>query len=243
MLNRLTDILKAKINRAMDETEDPAEMLDYSYTRLLEHLQQVRRGVADVATSRIRVQSHLTKLNEQIARLDDQARQALALGREDLARAALTRKATIEPQARALAAQVEDLEMQQHKLLDGEVQLAGRIEAFRAHKETVKAQYTAAQARVHIGEAVTGLSEEMGAVQLTIERAREKTERMQARAAALDELAAGPALPAIGPGDGDDIARELARLTTGDVVEQQLDAMKRALLAHQDTPKLLESGE
>ncbi len=242
LFGRLSSLVKAKMNRAMDDAEDPGELLDYSYEKQLEMLQQVRRGIADVATSKARVQGQLARLNEQLTRLDGQARQALTLGREDLARTALERRATIEGQARALDAQVEDLEMQQNKLVDGEARLSAKIEAFRAHKETVKAQYSAAQAQVRISEAASGLSTEMGDVQLAIQRAYDKTERMQARAAALDELVGSATLPEIGPGGGDDIGRELARLTAGDDIDRQLAELKRSI-APPDEPKLLEPGE
>lgn len=242
MFGRFTGIMKAKMNSAMDAAEDPNEMLDYSYEQQLQMLQKVRRGIADVATSKARVQGQLAQLTQQTQKLDGQARQALTLGREDLARTALTRKTTIDQQAQALANQVEDLEAQQNKLLDGEARLSAKIEAFRTHKETVKAQYTAAQAQVRISEAVGGLSEEMGDVQLAIQRAQDKTERMQARATALDELVGTSALPEIGPGGGDDIDRQLAQLGAGDDVERQLEAMKRALPGPA-APKQLESGE
>lgn len=243
MFGRFAGLVKAKMNRAMDQAEDPGEMLDYSYEKQLEMLQEVRRGIADVATSKARVQGQLARLNEQTDRLDGQARQALSLGREDLARTALTRKSSIDAQAQTLAAQVEDLEAQQSQLLDGEARLSTRIEAFRAYKETIKAQYTAAQARVRISEASSGLSDEMGDVRLSVQRAQDKTEQLQARATALDELVGTAVLPEIGPGADDDIARELARLTEGDAIERQLDAMKRNLLSSPQETEQRQSGE
>lgn len=243
MFGRFSNIVKAKMNRAMDEAEDPGEMLEYSYEKLLQTLQQVRRGIAEVATSKARVQGQLARLNEQVGKLDGQARQALSLNRDDLARTALTRKSTLTEQSRALAAQVEDLEAQQGHLLDGEARLSSRIEAFRAHKETMKAQYTAAQAQVRISEAASGLSTEMGDVHLAMQRAQDKIEHMQARATALDELAGSSVLPEIGPGSsGNDLDRELRRLSAGDDVEAQLDAMKRALPGP-EAPRQLESGQ
>ena len=243
MFGRFTNIVKAKMHRAMSEAEDPAEMLDYSFEKQMEMLQKVRRGIAEVATSKARIQGQLARLMDQSGRLDGQARQALTLGREDLARTALARKQTIETQARALAAQVEDLEAQQNRLLDGEARLSAKIDAFRTHKEVMKAQYSAAQAQVRISETASGLSEEMGDVQLAMQRAQDKTEQMQARATALEELVGSSALPEIGPGSGDDIDRELARLSAGDDVERQLEAMKRALPGGPEAPKQLESGE
>ncbi len=228
MFSRFSTIVKAKMNSAADAAEDPNEMLDYSYEKQMEMLQKVRRGIADVTTAKHRVQGQLTQLTEQTNKLEAQARQALQLGREDLARTALTRKSTIDGQATALAGQVADLDAQQQKLMDGEARLSAKINAFRSQKEVMKAQYSAAQAQVRIGEAASGLSEEMGDVQLAMQRAQDKTETMKARASALDELAGTDVLPELGPG-GDDLDRQLAQLGAGDAVELQLEAMRRSL--------------
>lgn len=242
MMGRLTSIFKAKMNTALNAAENPDEMLDYSYEQMLQYQQQVRRGIADVATAKARVQQQLAQLEDQEAHLEDQARQALTVTREDLARTALARKSGLEAQRQALTTQVESLEAQQTKLLDGEQRLAAKIAAFQTHKETMKASYTAAQAQVRIGEAATGLSEEMGDLQLSIERAQNKVQTMQARATALDELAGTAAFPEIGPG-GDDIDHELAQWGAGDDVERQLAALKSGLLAGPQAPRQLASGQ
>ena len=88
-MKRMGMIFRAKANKALDRAEDPRETLDYSYQKQLELLQKVRRGVADVATSRKRLELQLNQLQGQSTKLEDQGRKALALGREDLAREAL----------------------------------------------------------------------------------------------------------------------------------------------------------
>ncbi|BFO20843.1 hypothetical protein SHKM778_72310 [Streptomyces sp. KM77-8] len=89
-MKRMGMIFRAKANKALDRAEDPRETLDYSYQKQLELLQKVRRGVADVATSRKRLELQLNQLQSQSGKLEDQGRKALALGREDLAREALS---------------------------------------------------------------------------------------------------------------------------------------------------------
>jgi phage shock protein A len=229
MMGRLSGIFKAKINKAMDAAENPAEMLDLSYEQMIEQLQQIRRSIADVATAKAQLQQQLGNLQAQEQRLDGQAHQALAANRDDLARAALARKAVLAPQVQALAGQVEGLQQQEDKLLDGQSRLSAKIEAFHSQKEAMKAQYTAAQASVRINEFATGLSEEWGDVQLQMERAQNKIEGMQARATALDELVGDAALPELGPGATDEIGAELARIGAASDVEAQLQAMKNAL--------------
>ena len=228
MMGRLTTVFKAKMNTALDKAEDPSEMMDYSYEQMLEMLQKVRRGIADVATSKAQLENQIAKLNDQTSHLDAQARQALSLNREDLARTALTRKQGLAAQLQTLQQQAEALSAQQSHLMDGEQRLSAKIEAFKSQKETMKAQYTAAQASVRINEAATGLSEEMGDVQLGMERAQNRIEQMQARATALDELAGSGTLTQIGPG-GDDLDRQLAQLTSGSSVDTELAAMKQAI--------------
>ncbi|MGI8790014.1 MAG: PspA/IM30 family protein, partial [Actinomycetota bacterium] len=88
LMRRLSMVFKSKASRALDQAEDPRETLDYSYERQLELLQQMRRGVTDVATSRKRVELQAEQLQANATKLEGQARQALEQGREDLAREA-----------------------------------------------------------------------------------------------------------------------------------------------------------
>lgn len=228
ILGRMSTIVKAKMSRALDRAEDPTETLDFSYEKQLQLLQNVRRGLADVATARARLQLQQDKLAQDIEKLDGQARQALGLNREDLARVALQRKADLTTQSSALATQVQDLQREQQKLADGESRLTAKIEAFRTQKETIKAQYTAAQAQVKIGEAASGLSEEMGDVGLAVQRAQDKTLQMQARASAVEELTAAGNLPdLLSPGQTN-LDRQLAQLSVSSV-DLELERMKQQL--------------
>lgn len=225
---RMTTIFKAKANSVMDNLEDPNETLDYSYEKQLELLQKVRQGLADVVTSKKRLELQKAKLEQGLAKVDDQAKQALAAGREDLAREVLARKAEQDEERSQLDGQIAAVQAQQDKLTDTERKLSLKIEAFRTHKETIKAQYNAAQAQVKIGEATTGISEEMADVGLTMQRAQDKTERMQARAAAIGELTDSGALDdALEPGDRVD--RELAKLQAGSKVDDELARLKKEM--------------
>ena len=94
----------------------------------------------------------------------------------------------MQAQLDGIMQQGQQLEAQQQKLIEGEKTLQTKVESFRTQKEVIKAQYSAAEAQVRIGEAATGLGEQMADVGLAIQRAKDKTEQMQARANAIDEL-------------------------------------------------------
>ncbi|MDX6324856.1 MAG: phage shock protein [Nocardioidaceae bacterium] len=227
LMQRIRLIFSAKANSALDRAEDPNDTLDYSYTKMLEMQQKVRRGVADVATSRKRLELQIKQLQQGSDKLTSQAQQALGQGREDLAREALTRKSGVATQLTDLQAQHAQLMGEEEKLTLASQRLQTKIEAFRTKKETLKATYNAAQAQTRVNEAFTGISEEMGDVGLAVQRAEDKTAQMQARAGAIDELLASGALDdQLAVGGGDDIDRELASISSGSDVEAELARMK-----------------
>ncbi|MCT2977499.1 PspA/IM30 family protein [Propionibacterium freudenreichii] len=229
ILERLSMIFKSKANKALDEHEDPRETLDYSYERQRELLQKVRRGVADVATSRKRVELQATQLGQEMDKLTLAAQRALAQGREDLAREALTRKSGLQGQLADLQTQHASLAAEEEKLVRASTRLQAKVEAFRTRKETIKAQYSAAEAQTRVNDAFSGLSEEMGDVGQAIQRAEDKTQQMQARAGAVDELIASGALEDPTGMVQDDITRELDAMASGSGVESELEAMKSQL--------------
>ena len=235
---RFSMIFRAKANKVLERAEDPRETLDYSYQRQLELLSKVRRGVADVATSRKRVELQVNQLEQQAAKLQGQAEKAIGAGREDLAREALTRKSGLSSQITNLKEQQATLQGEEEKLVLAQQRLQAKVEAFRTRKETIKATYTAAEAQTRIGEAMSGIGEEMGDVGLAIQRAEDKTAQMQARAGAIDELIASGALDdASSLNSGDDIARELDALSSVNEVESELARLKGS-----SKPQELEGG-
>src|ERR1700758_1312266 len=232
VMKRVQLVFKAKANKALDKMEDPRETLDYSYQRQLELLTKVRRGVADVATSRKRVELQMNQLQQQSNKLEDQARKALGLGREDLARGALERKASAQSQLNDLQAQYAQLQAEEEKLTVASQRLQSKVDAFRTRKETIKATYTAAEAQTRINEAFSGISEEMGDVGMAIQRAEDKTAQMQARAGAIDELLASGALEDHVGGNQDAIQAELDKIGAGSDIDSELARMKGELSAN-----------
>ncbi|MPZ62549.1 MAG: PspA/IM30 family protein [Propionibacteriales bacterium] len=242
-MKRMGLIFRSKANKALDRAEDPRETLDYSYQKQLELLQKVRRGVADVATSRKRIELQLNQMEQQSTKLQGQAQKALSMGREDLAREALTRRSGLQQQVESLQQQHAALQGEEEKLTMASQRLQAKVESFRTRKETLKATYTAAEAQTKIGEAFSGISEEMSDVGLAVQRAEDKTAQMQARSGAIDELISSGALEDVSvPGGGeDDISRELDAMSSDDDVELELARMRQQVEGSGEAPKALDS--
>jgi phage shock protein A len=244
LAGRISTLTKAKISHMLDHAEDPAETLDYAYERQLEDLQNVKKGIADVVTAKKRLQMQEEQLHEQVDRLDGQAREAMSAGREDLARAALERKQMIVQETSSLDQQISELEAQQEQLTAAEKQLQAKIEQFRSKKEVIKAQYSAAEAQVQISEAATGVGDSMADVGMAMQRAIDKTDQMEARASAVEELQSAGTfedLTALGPPQ-DDVDRQLDELGAKSAVDDELAQLK-AEIGSGAQPSALPKGE
>jgi phage shock protein A len=225
LTNRITTLLKQKVNTLLNKYEDPKEALDYSYQNQIETMNKLRRSIAEVVTAKTRLQMQKTKLVDNIRTLDEQSRRAIEQDREDLAKLALERKNANMLQLQDLDKQIIDMQTQQDKLEQTEKRLSAKVEEFRSKKEVIKAQYTAAEAQVRIKENLTGISEEMADVGMAMNRAEDKTEQMKAKAKALDEMIDSGVLTDY-TSNKDDIEGELEKMTVKSSVDKELAKLK-----------------
>jgi phage shock protein A len=228
LFQRAHDIVAAKTNKALDAAEKPDEMLDLSYDQMLEQITRVRRGLVDIAASRKQIELQETQLQHSVDHLQDQAKAALAQGREDLAREALSRKAAAQAQIDNMEPQHQQLTEEEEKLEHALAELQQKVNNFRSQKEVLKAQYTAASAMSSVDESVAGISTSVSDSGAALERAQDKIAAMQARAGALDELLQSGVLEDVG-GGGDDIQKELDEVTSSTDVDNELAALKAQL--------------
>ena len=229
LFQRAHDILNAKANKALDAAEKPDEMLDLSYEQMLDQITKVRQALVTIAASRKQIE------------LQEQAKTALSLGKEDLAREALTRKAAAQAQIDPMEAQHQQLAEQQDKLEQTLQALQQRVNTFRTQKEVLKAQYAAASAASSVNESVAGISSTLGDSGAALQRAQDKIATMQARAGALDELLQSGVLEDVG-GDTDDIQKELDEVGSAADVDHELAALK-AEIGPGSTPPELPAAE
>jgi phage shock protein A len=241
LFQRAHDILAAKANKALDAAEQPDEMLDLSYNQMLDQLTKVRQALVTVAASRKQIELQEQQLQHSADHLQDQAKAALAAGREDLAREALQRKSAAQGQIDTMESQHEQLNEQQAKLEQTLAALQEKVNHFRTQKETLKAQYTAASAEASVNENVAGISSTLGDSGEALARAQDKIATMQARAGALDELLQSGVLEDVGGGT-DDIQQELDDIGSSADVDRELAALKAQLGPASPTPELPAAG-
>ena len=234
---RIRLLFQSKANAALDRAEDPRELVEYAYGQQQELLRKTKRGLIEVATSKVRLERQAQKLRAQVPHIDDQARRALGIGREDLARVALERKQSVVAEAEQLDQQVTEVALDEQRLTRTEQELAAKIEQFRVRRDSIGARYSAAQAQVRVTEALSGVSGEFADLGMALGRAVEKTDRMQARASAMGSLMEAGSL-ALPEHATDPVESELYQVRIEQTVDDELDDLKAEMGLEGQPPAL-----
>lgn len=237
---RIVSLVRSLFHRE-ESMDQLATRMDETYREQTRLLQQVRRGVADVATSRKRVEVQLAALRQTEAQLDDEARQAVARGDDAAARSALGRKVELEKAEADLTERHASLKAQEDKLQVSAQQVESGVEQFRMRRDTLTARHAAASARSEINSATTGIAAASGEMGQAMAAAERDARQLEATADAVDELVAGGVVGRAGedPRDAEmrrfeaeeaEIERQLAELSsTTDTAEPPATGEAKAL--------------
>jgi phage shock protein A len=188
ILGRVADLFTAKTHKLLNALEDPNEVLDLSYEKMLSGLQETKAHLADVIAQQKSLERQIAAADKEVAGAEDDATTAVKAERDDLAKAALVHRrramdnrATLEQALNAILPQIA-------KLTDYQQRLQERIEKFRTQKETMKASYAAAQAQVKAQQSLTGIGERLGGVGETYQRAEDRMLATRDKADAMDSM-------------------------------------------------------
>jgi phage shock protein A len=230
--SRLELLLNIKTSAVLDQAEDPREVFAYAYNQQRWRLRTIRRGLIEVAAARRHLEHEAERLRARVRELEEQARRAVKMQRDDLARGALERKHTTLAQIRNVETHVAEISAQEERMVAAEQQISQAVEAFRARRTVATARYTAAQAQVVVGEASAGVaSDEAVEIDLAVERSEDRIERLEARAAALETLGDSPGVTNLAGEDA--IERELDRISNAEAIERELAELKRQISEEQ----------
>jgi phage shock protein A len=180
-----------------------------------------------MARAKEQLEAKTAEARAKLLQLDGQARAAVTAGRDDVARFVLHRRVAGGDELDGLERQVTEIEQEEGELTLVEQRLEAQIETFFARREVIAARYSTAEAHVEVREALGGVSDELAGLGTALERAEQTTDRMQARASALDHLAGLGVLDDPGdPLEGDSAPVETGG-TRSEVVEEKLASLKR----------------
>ena len=227
LINRCAKILKQGADIFLTPAEDPRKEFSTPQNHQRSLLQQVAQALIETRAFRIQLKNRKTALEERVQPLETKARQALQTDREDLARLALQRRQAYVKEINTLNQQIQATQVEEERLQHVKHQLETQIETIQARQQVINARYHAAEAQVRLNESLSGVAHRFSDLGLSIEEAEEQAERMQARAAAINDLLEIGVLDGLAISEVDNVTQELNRSDDAQAIENQLATLKQ----------------
>lgn len=92
VFTRISNIFKAKVNNALDEVENPIELLDQKLRDMEDQLSKAKLNSAQIIGNAHEIKKRLDTAEKEVQDYEDKVKLALSKNNEDLAKRALQRK-------------------------------------------------------------------------------------------------------------------------------------------------------
>jgi phage shock protein A len=216
IFSRIADIFKANVNDALDRAEDPEKMLKQMVLEMEESVNKATLAVAQAIANEKSLERKIAKAQEQSRDWEQKALQALQAGREDLARAALEKKAIADRNVADLQPVFEQAKATTAKLRQQLDQLKAKLDEARSRQSTLIARSQAAKAQKQIAQAFSGVGSDAFS---KFDKFEGKIEQLEAEATAFEQLA----------GESTSLEQEFKMLGSSSTVEAELNKLKAQL--------------
>jgi len=217
IFSRTRDIIAANFNDLLDKADDPAKMIRMIIMEMEETLVEVRASAARTIADQKEMARHVAKLDRLQADWADKAQLALSKGREDLARAALVEKNKAADMGAQLAGEIKVLDDSMRAYEIDIEKLQTRLREARSRQTAIAARLESAENRVRLRTLMT--SERVDEALSRFDQLERRVDYAEGRADALS----------LADGAAPNLADEIAALAGQDKVDEELEAMKRAL--------------
>jgi len=187
ILIRFKDIMSANINSLLDKAEDPEKMIDQYLRNLESDLGSVKAETAAVMAEEKSAKRKLDECTEEIAKMADYAKKAVAAGNDDEARQFLTKKSELTEKVDALQKQYDICTANAAKMREMHDKLEEDIKTLKGKRDTLKTKVKVAETQKKMSQLGSGL-ESAGNNMAAFDRMEEKVNKMLDEADAMDEL-------------------------------------------------------
>ncbi len=215
IFSRFNDIIHSNINALLDRAENPEKIIRLVIQEMEDTLVEVRTNAARTIADQKTMGRRLNRLRSELIEWEKRAELAISKDRDDLARTALTEKATIQKVIEKLEDDTIYIEEQRLRLGEDIVKLQAKLSEAKARQKTLLMRGITADSRIktkgklgdnRIDEAMTNF-----------EHLEQKMDVLEGKAESWD---VGQSRP---------VNEEFTDLSVDDDVEQELTELKKRM--------------
>lgn len=217
IFSRTLDIFASNFNDMLDKADDPSKMIRMIILEMEETLVEVRASAARTIADQKEMHRHCMKLDRLQADWAEKAQLALSKDREDLARAALVEKKKAGDMADQLKTEIAVLDDALRAYEEDIAKLQHRLREARSRQTAIAARLESAENRVKLRTLMS--TERTDEALARFDQLERRVDYAEGRADALRIAEEGPP----------SLADQIAALGGSDAIDDELQAMKKAL--------------
>lgn len=177
IFNRISNMMKAKTNSALDNMENPIELLDQKIRDMEESLNKAKISSAQIFGNLKDTQKEMEKAKSASAEYDEKVRLAMSKGNEDLAKKALQLKLDSDKKYETLKKSYDELAVKAQTLKENLIKLQDEIAKTRSYRDEAAARLNTANATKQVNEIMANVQTKSNSINLDdIERKITKEE-------------------------------------------------------------------
>ena len=190
MFTRINDIIQSNINALLDKAEDPEKMIRLIIQEMQETLVEIRSLAAKHLAEHKTLNRQVEALEKQAQHWQENAELAVSKGKDDLARAALVEKQSIEAKKAALEEQLTRLDEILGSVQDDTARLNEKLSEAKAKQKSLVMRRESAVVRMQAKQA--SHSDKMEGVMAKFEHYEQRVDELEAKVDAYDLTASEP---------------------------------------------------
>lgn len=186
IFNRMSNMIKSKVNSTLDDMENPIELLDQKLRDMEKQLNSAKLNSAQIIGNAHETKKKVELAEREVKDFEDKVKLALSKGNEDLAKRALAKKIEAEKKYKSLLASYETAKVQAEAIKKNLATLEEEINKTINYRDEAAARFSNAEASKKVNEVLSNVQTKSNSIQIdSIER---KIQREEALAHGLGEL-------------------------------------------------------
>ena len=186
IFNRMSNMIKGKVNSTLDEMENPIELLDQKIKDMEEQLSKAKLNSAQVLGNVHEIEKKMNAAKNESVDYDSKVKLALSKNNEDLAKRALSKKVDADKKYESLVTTYNTSKAQADALKKNLRALEEELEKTRSYRDEAAARYSTAKASKKVNEVLANVETKTNSI--NIDNIERKIAREEAMANGLGEL-------------------------------------------------------
>ncbi|NMM61628.1 PspA/IM30 family protein [Clostridium sp. P21] len=186
MFSRISNMFKAKVNNALDEVENPIELLDQKIRDMEESLNKAKLSSAQILGNVHEIEKKMANAKRDSDEFDEKVKFAMSKGNEDLAKKALAKKLECDKTYDSLKTSYEEASKKAEALKAKLRELENEIEKTRTYRDEASARFNNAEASKKVNEILSNV--DAGSNKINLDDIERKIQKKESLAEGLGDL-------------------------------------------------------